>query len=104
MYKLIIVNDGDIMNFDFKGWLPVSVTLLTFVVGIGMAYGQMTAKIDSLEAAVDTFKVERTVYIDKNETKIHTTNLAVQNMQIEQGKLKLMMELLLQKEGIVLPQ
>jgi flagellar capping protein FliD len=90
-------------NFDLKTWLPILFTAITLTMGVGIAYGQLSTQLDSLKSQVDTIKTEKKDQEERYEQKIDQTKSSVQEMQQEQAKMQLMLELLLQKEGIALP-
>ena len=91
------------MKIDIKGWIPVISGLVTTLLLVGMLYGQTTTKLDTLQTQMKNFENQRVIEIEKKDDQIKNTNTTVQDMKLEQAQMKVMLELMLQKEGITIP-
>ena len=82
---------------NIPAWITISVTIIGMLVGGGVAYGQMKTKVDTLQTEVDTIKIQVAKKIEKIEKE-------VTEQKVSQERTNIMLELLLQKEGITIPR
>jgi len=82
---------------NIPAWITIAFAVIVMLTGSGVAYGQMKLKVDTLQIEVDTMKVQVAVKIEKIEE-------TVMDQKLKQERTNIMLELLLQKEGIIIPR
>jgi Sec-independent protein translocase protein TatA len=91
------------MKIDLKVWIPIVLTIIMMVSGAGVAYGQFSSEVKTLKSEIETVKETSEKEKEKIDQKLDTANKTINDMKTQQATMKVMMEMLLQHQGIPVP-